>query len=109
MYFDCVTVFKVPYLRTSVKSAAQTCCVNVATTEAIMYHVSAPPLTKVKRYSALNTVDFYMGLAYIKKGGSSKSRSVHDTILLCEGSTGLLHCIHHPNTCSFIFNFSVDV
>ena len=61
-----------------------------------MYHVSAPPLTKVKRYSALNTVDFYMGPAYIKKGGSSKSRSVHDTILLCGGSTGLLHCIHHP-------------
>ena len=74
-----------------------------------MYRISAPPLTKVKRYGALNSADFYMGQAYMKKGGSSKSRSVHDTILLCEGSTGLLHCIHHPYTCSFISNVSIDV
>ena len=38
-YFDRVTVFKVPYLRTSVNGAAQTCCVNVATTDAIVHRI----------------------------------------------------------------------
>ena len=38
-YFDRVTVFKVPYLRTSVKGVAQMCCVNVATTNAIVHRI----------------------------------------------------------------------
>ena len=29
-YFDCVTAFEVPYLRTSIKGGAQTRCVNAA-------------------------------------------------------------------------------
>ena len=63
-------------------------------------HITIQPHT----YSALNTVtpskyvteifDFYTGQAYMKNGGSSKSRSVHDTLPLCGRSTGL--CIPHP-------------
>ena len=53
-YFDCVTAFKAPYLWTSVKGGAQTCCVNAASIDAITHRVWAPPLRQTVQYPVIS-------------------------------------------------------
>ena len=55
-HFACVTTLKVLYHRTFIKGGAHTHCTDVLGIHESTQFVSAPPLTEVLRYSALNTV-----------------------------------------------------
>ena len=51
-----VTMLKALYHRTFIKGRAHTHCIDVLGIHESTQFVSAPPLTEVLRYSALNTV-----------------------------------------------------
>ena len=72
-YFDHVTVFKAPYLRTSIKGRAQTRCVNAVTIDANYGSRLSPALngtSAIRRFEHSDTIemcdgiifDFYTGL-----------------------------------------------
>ena len=53
-YFNCIVAFKTLYHWTSVKGGAHMHFIDLLDIQASTKHVSAPPLTKVQWYSALN-------------------------------------------------------